>query len=154
MAAGAVHEGRGRPRLRMAMSASIEAPSLQLGDGAAKGVPLLHVSPRASPDGAPGQMPDGLRPDGGATSIERVHGDGEALALRTDPVRPRDAHLVEDHFARGAAPKTELVLVLGDVKAPLLLDQEARDTATAGVGVGLGEDDVDVGDPGVGDPVL
>ena len=48
----------------------------------------------------------------------------------------------------------ELVLVLGDADAPLLLDQEARDAAPAGVGVGLGEDDVDVGDPGVGDPVL
>ena len=97
---------------------------------------------------------DRLRPDGGPAAVERVHGDREALALLADAVRRRDADLVEHDLAGRAAPHAQLVLVLGDADPPLLLDQEARDAAPAGVGVGLGEDDVDVGDPGVGDPVL
>ena len=66
----------------------------------------------------------------------------------------RDADLVEHDLAGRAAAQAHFVLVLGDADPPLLLDQEARDAPPAGVGVGLGEDDVDVGDAGVGDPVL
>src|SRR6202035_3419032 len=53
-----------------------------------------------------------------------------------------------------AAAQAHFVLVLGDADPPLLLDQEARDPTPARVGVGLGEDDIDVRDAGIGDPVL
>src|SRR5207248_6771075 len=83
-----------------------------------------------------------------------VHGDGEALTLRTDAVLDGHACAVEQHLTGRAAPNAELVLELADLQAEVTLDDEAGDPPVAGVGSGLGEHDVEVADAGVGDPRL
>ena len=105
------------------MSASMKRSPCRSAIGRAEGVALLHVG-AGEVDGALGDA-DGLGPDGGPAAVEGVHGDGEALALLADAVRGRDADFVEDDLTRGAAAQPHLVLELGDLDPPLLLDQEA-----------------------------
>src|SRR5207302_11400746 len=55
----------------------------------------------------------------------------------------------------GAGPDAELVLQLADGEAgSVLLHHEGADPPVTGGPVGLGEHRVEVGDPGVGDPLL
>ena len=77
----------------------------------------------------------------------------EALALGADQVLVRDADVGERGRAGRRALDPELVLELAGVEAlALFLDHEGADPLV--LAVGDGEDDVEVGDRGVGDPVL
>jgi hypothetical protein len=97
---------------------------------------------------------DGLRPDGRAAAVESVHGDIETPPLLPHEVLHRHPHVVEDDLARGTRPQPHLVLELGDLDTPVLLDDETADPPMPCRRVGLGKDGVEVRDAGVRDPIL
>ena len=75
-------------------------------------------------------MPDGLGRDPRAGLLECPHREREALALRAEPVRRRDADAVEDELGRGRATDPHLVLEPADAEARRApLDDEARQVA-------------------------
>src|SRR5664280_554239 len=129
-----------------------EAQSLEFTDRRAEGLATFHVLARVV-DRSLGDT-DGLGSDGRAGPVEGVHGDLKALALLANTVRGRNTYVVEHDLAGRRRAKSHLVLVLGELDAPVLLDEEARDAVTARLGVGTGEDRVGVRDASVGDPVL
>jgi hypothetical protein len=116
------------------------------------GLALLHVA-GGRVDGSLGD-PYRLGADGWAAAVEGVHGNGEALTLLAHPVDHGDPDLVEGDGRRRAPPQPHLVLVGGDLDPPSGLDHETADAPPTGRRVGHREDRVNVGDPGVGDPVL
>ena len=79
--------------------------------------------------------------------------DRQPLALVADQVLGRHADVLEDRRAGRRAVDAELVLELADREArAVLLDDERAEAPV--LAVGHREDDVEVGDAGVGDPVL
>ena len=98
-------------------------------------------------------MPDGLRRGAQARALERAQGDRQPLALGADQVGRGHAHVLEDRRAGRRALDAELVLELADREALAVgLDDEGAQAPV--LAVGDREDDVEVRDARVRDPVL
>ena len=121
----------------------------EVGDGLPEGLPLLGVGGRELDDVPdPGHAGDAqLEP----ADVQDVEGDAVPLADLAEQVSGGDHRVLEDERARRAAPDPHLVL-LGTRGEPgrVAVDDEGGEL----VAVDLGEDDEDVGEAGVGDPLL
>ena len=94
-----------------------------------------------------------LRADADAAFVEGLDGDLVAFADFADDVRFGDAAIVEDQLAGGRGADAELVFFLADLKAgEFALDQECRDAFVSGFGIYVGEEEIEAGFVGVGDP--
>ena len=124
-------------------------------DGAEAGYRLPELPPagrvaRRFADGAP-RAAGGRRAQLEAAVVEHVEGDLVALADFAEQVAGRNPHVLQDHRRRRRAVQAHLVFFLagGDPVEPAL-DEERREV----LAVHPGEDDVEVGEPAVGDPHL
>ncbi len=94
-----------------------------------------------------------LRADGDAAFVQSFDGDFVALADFAEHVGGGDAAIVEDQFTGGRGADAELVFLFADFEAgEFALDHEACDAAITEIGVGVGEEEVEAGFGGVGDP--
>ncbi len=98
-------------------------------------------------------MPDRLRRRAQARALERPERDRQPLADLADHVLLRHAHFVEDRLARRRGADAELVLELAHAEARAVGLDDERGQAP-GLVVGDREDDVEVRDAEVRDPVL
>src|SRR3954452_4999793 len=144
--------GGRRPGLHVG---ELELDALEVVDRLAERDPLLGVLVRVV--GRALGDADRLRRGAQARALEHGERHRQALALDADEVLVRHAHVLEDRGAGRRALDAELVLELGDAEAlAVLLDDERAEAplAVALLGCRAGEDDVEVGDRGVRDPVL
>mmetsp|Transcript_27981 Transcript_27981/g.58342 ORF Transcript_27981/g.58342 Transcript_27981/m.58342 type:complete len:410 (-) Transcript_27981:437-1666(-) len=82
---------------------------LHLGNGLAEGVSFERVL-HGAVDGGGGDA-EGLAGDSDASSVERLHGDFEALAGLADEVRFGDADVVHDQVGGGGGADSEFVFL-------------------------------------------
>lgn len=79
------------------------------------------------------------------SSVQSLHGNGEALSLNTNQVLNRDLAVLHDDSAGGLRVPAELVLLLAKAKAlEALFDNEAGDALGAGA-ASAGHDHIDIG---------
>src|SRR5579875_1262971 len=129
----------------------LELDALELVDRLAELPALARVGDRVV--GRALRDADRLRGRAETRFLERRERDRQALADLADDVAVRHAHVLEDRLAGRRRADAELVLELAHAEArPVGLDDERRDPAR--LAVGHREDDVEVRDAEVADPVL
>src|SRR3954453_7393664 len=142
--------GGGGPRLHVG---ELELDALEVVDRRAERDALLRVL--VGVVGRALRDPDRLRRGAQPRPLEHGQRHRVALALGADHVRGRHAHVLEDRRARRRALDPELVLELRDAEArAVLLDDERAHPGPPVIDRRPGEQDVEVGDRRVRDPVL
>src|SRR2546421_819293 len=123
---------------------------LVLGDRLAHGLARLRIVERIV--GRALGQPEPLGADPRPRAVEDPHCDPEPLALPTEQVVSRDAHVGEEELTGGRTLDPHLRLDPADLEAGRVsLDDEGGDALVAAVRIGLGEDDVQARDACVRD---